>query len=134
VQSRFAACIFTTNMFTTRMFVLGLCLFAAFAPHAIAQRQSIPPPPPVRGDPNTPPITDADAARDRLTAEMAKKAAKDRAAALKSDTDKLLKLSVELKQSVDKSGENVLSLDVIKKAEEIEKLARSVKEKMKGPS
>jgi hypothetical protein len=43
-------------------------------------------------------------------------------------------LSVELKQSVDKSDENVLSLDVIKKAEEIEKLARGVKEKMKGPN
>ncbi len=81
-----------------------------------------------------PPITDADEARDRITTEMAKKAAKDRVAALKIDTDRLLKLSVELKQSVDKSDENVLSLDVIKKAEEIEKLARSVKEKMKGPS
>jgi len=37
-----------------------------------------------------------------------------------------------LKQYVDKSNENVLSLDVLKKAEAIEKLARSVKEKMKG--
>jgi len=46
----------------------------------------------------------------------------------------LLKLSVELKEQVDKSDENVLSLDVIKKAEEIEKLAHSVKEKMKGPN
>ena len=75
-----------------------------------------------------------DEARDRLTSEMAKKAAKERVAALKHDTDKLLKLSVELKQSVDKSDENVLSLEVIKKAEEIEKLARSVKDKMKGPN
>ena len=65
---------------------------------------------------------------------MAKKAAKERVAALKNDTDKLLRLSVELKQSVDKSDENVLSVDVIKKAEEIEKLARSVKDKMKGPN
>ena len=81
-----------------------------------------------------PPITDADEARDRLTIDMAKKAARQRVAALKNDTDKLLKLSVELKQFVDKSDENVLSLEVIKKAEEIEKLARSVKEKMKGPS
>jgi hypothetical protein len=72
--------------------------------------------------------------RARIEAEMAKKAAKERAAALKSDAEKLLKLSVELKQSVDKADENVLSLDVIKKAEEIEKLARSVREKMKGPS
>ena len=65
---------------------------------------------------------------------MAKKAAKDRVVALKSDTDKLLKLSIELKQYVDKSDENVLSLDVIKKADEIERLARSVKDKMKGPN
>jgi len=79
-------------------------------------------------------MTDEDEARARLTSEMAKKAAKERVAAIKNDTDKLLKLSVELKQSVDKSDENVLSLDVIKKAEEIEKLARSVKEKMKGPN
>jgi hypothetical protein len=124
VRSRFASC----------MFVLSLCVFLSFAPNASAQRQSTSPPPPVRGDINQPPITNADDAQERLTTEMAKKAAKDRAAALKSDTDKLLKLSVELKQSVDKSDENVLSLDVIKKAEEIEKLARSVKEKMKGPN
>jgi len=79
-------------------------------------------------------MTDEDSARARITSEMAKKAAKERAAALKTDTDKLLKLSVELKQYVDKSDENVLSLDVIKRAEEIEKLAKSVKEKMKGPN
>lgn len=65
---------------------------------------------------------------------MEKKAAKERVAALKSDADKLLKLSVELKQYADKSDENVLSLDVIKKADEIEKLAKSVKDKMKGPN
>jgi cell division protein FtsI/penicillin-binding protein 2 len=72
--------------------------------------------------------------RDRMASDLAKKAAKERVAALKNDTDKLLKLSVELKSYVDKSDENVLSLDVIKKAEEIEKLAKSVKDKMKGPN
>jgi hypothetical protein len=65
---------------------------------------------------------------------MAKKANLQRHAALKADTDKLLRLAVELKDSVDKSNENVLSLDVLKKAEEIEKLAHSVKDKMKGPN
>ena len=75
-----------------------------------------------------------DEARARITHDMEKKAAKERVAALKNDTDKLLKLSVELKAYVDKSDENVLSLDVIKKAEEIEKLAKSVKDKMKGPN
>ena len=79
-----------------------------------------------------PPISDADEARARMTHEMEKRAAKERVAALKNDTDKLLKLSVELKSYVDKSDENVLSLTVIKKAEEIEKLAKSVKDKMKA--
>jgi len=93
-----------------------------------------PAPPPANRPDITTPIADGDEARARIASDMAKKAAKERIAALKQDTDRLLKLSVELKQSVDKSDENVLSLDVIKKAEEIEKLARGVKEKMKGPN
>ena len=64
--------------------------------------------------------------------ELEKKANLQRQADLKRDTDKLLKLSNELKDYVDKSNENILSLDVIKKAEEIEKLAHNVKIKMKG--
>jgi hypothetical protein len=63
---------------------------------------------------------------------MQKKANEQRQAELKRDTDKLLKLSTELKEYVDKSNENVLSLDIIKKAEEIERLAHSVKTKMRG--
>lgn len=51
--------------------------------------------------------------------------------ALRRDTEKLLFLAEELKQNVDKTGPNILSMDVIKKAQEIEKLAKSVKEKMK---
>ena len=80
------------------------------------------------------PPFDEDEARSRITHDMEKKAAKERVAALKKDTDKLLTLSVELKEYVDKSNENVLSLDVVRKAEEIEKLAKSVKDKMKGPN
>lgn len=73
-----------------------------------------------------------DEARSKLEKEMAKKANQERQAALKKDTDKLLKLATELKEYVDKSNENMLSMDVVKKAEEIEKLAHSVKDKMKG--
>ena len=108
--------------------MLFLCLLAC--PSFTQESGQQPPPRSIHDRP----ITDEEDARDRLTREMAKKAAKERAAALKNDTDKLLKLSVELKAYVDKSDENVLSLDVIKKAEEIEKLAKSVKEKMKGPN
>jgi hypothetical protein len=93
-----------------------------------------PAPPPTTRPDITAPIADGDEARARIASDMAKKAAKERIAALRQDTDRLLKLSVELKQSVDKSDENVLSLDVIKKAEAIEKLARGVKDKMKGPN
>jgi len=85
-------------------------------------------------DPNSPFPGDGDENRSRMIRDMEKKAAKERVAALKSDTEKLLKLSTELKAYVDKTDENVLSLDVVKKAEEIEKLAKSVKEKMKGPN
>ena len=63
---------------------------------------------------------------------MEKKANEQRQADLKRDADKLLKLSTELKEYVDKTNENILSLDVIKKADEIEKLAHSVKVKMRG--
>jgi hypothetical protein len=75
-----------------------------------------------------------DEAAQRLAREAAKKANLQRQALLKADTDKLFKLATELKDSVDKSNENLLSLEVLKKAEEIEKLARSVKDKMKGPN
>lgn len=77
-----------------------------------------------------PPREDED--RAKIEKDMAKKANEQRQADLKRDTDKLLKLATELQQYVDKSNENLLSLEVIKKAEEIEKLAHSVKEKMKG--
>jgi len=64
--------------------------------------------------------------------EMAKKANQARQADLKRDTEKLFKLATELKEYVDKTNENMLSIDVVKKAEELEKLAHSVKDKMKG--
>lgn len=69
---------------------------------------------------------------ERLKKAMEKKLNEQRHEQLKRDTDRLLELSTELKQYVDKTNENLLSVDVVKKAEEIEKLAHSVKEKMKG--
>jgi hypothetical protein len=68
----------------------------------------------------------------RAQRDMAKHANQERQAQLKRDTERLVKLADELKDYVDKSNEGILSLDVVKKAEEIEKLAHSVKEKMKG--
>ena len=56
---------------------------------------------------------------------------KRRQADIQQDTQKLYQLAGELKAAVDKSNENMLSLDVVRKAEEVEKLAKRVKEKMK---
>ena len=64
--------------------------------------------------------------------DMVKKQNELRQQEIKKDTDKLLELANELKQYVDKTNENIISLDVIKKAEQIEKLAHTVKDKMKG--
>ena len=56
---------------------------------------------------------------------------RERQLALRRDTEKLLNLAAELKQNVDRTSPNILSMDVIKKAQEIEKLAKSVKDKMR---
>ena len=56
---------------------------------------------------------------------------RQRQLALRHDTEKLLSLAAELKQNVDRTSPNILSMDVIKKAQEIEKLAKSVKDKMR---
>ena len=95
-----------------------------------AQRQAQPPIPPESTRPQLP--SDDDEARNKAERDMAKKANHERQLALQRDTGKLLELATQLKENVDKSSENTLSMDVIKKAEEIEKLAHSVKEKMKG--
>jgi hypothetical protein len=57
----------------------------------------------------------------------------DRQNQIVSDTNKLVALVSNLKQQAEKSDSTAMQpADVIKKAEEIEKLARSVKEHMKG--
>ncbi len=51
---------------------------------------------------------------------------------LADDTAKLLQLATELKTAVDKTTKDELSLEVIRKADEIERLAHDVKQRMKG--
>jgi ATP-dependent helicase/DNAse subunit B len=56
---------------------------------------------------------------------------KERQASLKKDMDKLYQLATELKQAVDKTDENMLSVQVVRKTEEIEKLAKNIRQKMR---
>jgi len=66
--------------------------------------------------------------------EMQKRAAmqrnQERYAKIKKDTDQLLELATQLKKSVDEASDQKLSVEVIRKAEQIEKLARQVRQKM----
>ncbi len=73
-----------------------------------------------------------DPMEEKMEHDREKALNKQRQTNLQKDTDRLLKLATELKEYVDKTNEHTLSLDVIKKADEIEKLAKSVKDKMKG--
>jgi hypothetical protein len=50
---------------------------------------------------------------------------------LAEDSARLLKLASDLKAEVDKTTKDMLSLSVIRKADEIERLAHNMKEKMK---
>ena len=91
---------------------------------------TMPPHPRTGNDP-----TDPDSP-DPMSAHRAEQQEKlrnnDRQKRLVADTERLLSLATDLKEQVDKSTKDTLSVDVIKKADEIEKLAHSVKERMKG--
>jgi len=106
-----------------RKAIILVCFMAVWAPAAVA------PPTPLQSqeqdiDPEI---------RDKMLREQNKQRQQE----IKEETEKLFQLATELKAAVDKSNENVLSMDVVRKAEEVEKLAKKVKEKMKegvGPT
>jgi|SRR5947209_5890745 len=113
-----------------RSLVLAL-LCACFSPQVIPQTQQPDPMAPIGPSVDRRGGRDADPTARRMEDERYRQLNKERQQKLKEDTEKLLKLANELKESVDKTNENVLSLEVVRKAEEIEKLAKSVKERMK---
>lgn len=57
--------------------------------------------------------------------------AEERQAQIVADTNKLYQLAQELQAEVAKSSKNTLSLAVVKKAAEVERLAKSLKERVK---
>jgi hypothetical protein len=68
----------------------------------------------------------------KIAIEQARSRNTERQKRLENDTAKLLSLATELKEQVDKTNKDIMSVDVIKKADEIEKLAKDVKDRMKG--
>ncbi|GAC1652045.1 MAG: hypothetical protein NVS9B15_12490 [Acidobacteriaceae bacterium] len=82
-------------------------------------------------DPTTGSIRVLTPQEDRVRRMMEKQRNLERQKAMKSDTEKLVQLATSLQQDVDKSGGS-LSSDSEKKANQIEKLAKNVKNKMTG--
>ncbi len=115
--------------------VASTLLFTAFAATAGPQQQQQSP---FGGNRQTVPATglpsskgeDADVAAMQQRQVHARN--DERQKRLVADTDKLLALATQLHDDVGKTDKNILSLDVVKRAEEIEKLAHNVKERMKG--
>ncbi len=123
--NRFTSMTCQTNLMRSgRKLNLILLLMFCFLPglHSPAQPQS-------GRDQRSPAEIEWDT-QQKLNAQ--KKLNEQRQLDIQKDTEKLLQLATELKQYVDKTNEQTLSVSVIKKAEEIEKLAHAVKEKMKG--
>jgi hypothetical protein len=106
-------------------FAVPALLSLVFTIPAQSQPQDLPP---GLGQ-TTPPISPE---QERIEHDRAKAINKERFESLKHDTDKLLELATELKQNVDRANENTLSLEVIRKTDEIDKLAKQIREKMKG--
>ncbi len=70
-------------------------------------------------------------AGDDIQRQQAIAANTQRQTEIRRDTEKMLQLTAELKEYLQKAQRGVMSIDAIKKAEQIEKLAHSVKSKMK---
>ena len=68
---------------------------------------------------------------DEADQEQLKRFREIRQEEIRRDTEKLYQLTTELREYIEKNGGNVLSLDMVKKADSIEHLAHSVKQKMK---
>ena len=77
------------------------------------------------------PETKADPSAASKTAASAPMTPEEmRHAQLAADTKRLFQLAAELRTEVAKTNKDTLSLTVVKKAEEVEKLAKSIKERM----
>ncbi len=108
---------------------LSLMFLCAFLTCPLAFGQGIMVPPMVREGPSTSNIPVR--TEEQIERERAQKANKLLQAEIKQDTEKLFTLSSELKEFMDQHSQGVLSLDAVKKAEQIEKLAHNLKSKIK---
>lgn len=104
---------------------------------AMAQQRPPKNQPPIQNNPDMLPALDQpgavpDPTHARIEEERVKMMNDDRHKRLSADVDRLLSLTNELKMDVDKADKDQLSVEVIRKAQEIEKLAHDVQSRMKN--
>lgn len=106
---------------------MGLLVFCPVTARAQTEITTAPPgfSDPGRANPN------ADTALRRMTEHMARERNVQRQKQIVADTNRLLSLAKELNDAVSHSTKDTLSLDVVKKADEIEKLAKTIKQRMR---
>jgi hypothetical protein len=108
--------------------LFGITANVAWAQGNIQQNENLPTlPPMLRDSPNRSDIFVDD---NQAQKQQAAQAAALRLESIKRDSERLFQLSGELKDQLDKSG-HILSVEAIKKAEQIEKLAHGLKQRMK---
>ena len=78
---------------------------------------------------STPPAQSAPSQSPAAADQKPLTPAEKRKADLQADTERLYKLTQELKTEVEKSNKDTLSVSVVKKAQEVERLAKSIKER-----
>jgi hypothetical protein len=111
--------------------VLLLALWAAPGTLRAQQAQSPLPPVPVLPGANPNASPPQDEVSHRMNEQMALKRNDLRQQQIVSDSAHLLALAQKLNSDVSKSTKNTLSISVVKEANEIEKLAKSIKDKMR---
>jgi hypothetical protein len=118
-----------------RRICAGLVFAAAFA--CLAQDGH--PAAAVAGQTDAAPQAPASQSNDSKDTKLQKvlQAESERKKQISDESTQLLAMAVALKAEVDKTTKDTLSLNVIRKADQIERMAKTVKEKMKqgaGPS
>jgi hypothetical protein len=86
---------------------------------------------PVRAPQQTPQLIEPERTPG-LSPRQKREIAKSRFEKMKQDADDLAALAKSLQEALEKSNQNVFSLQVVEKAEKIEKLARKIKGEAKG--
>lgn len=112
-------------------FAVGVLSLALLASAAGAQQTPQTPPSHPELPGLSPNPAQSDTAVERMSEKMAHARNSERQQEIVADSARLLKLAQQLNTDVARSNKYTLSLSVVKEAGEIEKLAKTIKDKMK---